>query len=322
METPTSFDLDQAIQQWRERLAQSPALHQESLNELETHLRDSIAILERSGLSQVEAFTTATRRLGGERQLQNEFAKLSFFGRWLNCLGRMTTTTWKVQGENSVHTVTLEHSYWSGKAAIVVDDQVVYHRPRKWVDFGLELGVVFDGVACLVRVVCTPWATYWYRLLIDGKKQPVQRCSHTVWSSAMKAVGSWFICGLVVLLMFTGVWFFTNYATTMRMSPDKAAIEVAKRFETTAGNYSAYLPESLADSGKTSPMFVATQDDLGHWLDLVRKGGDTASEFIVRRDGQEIARVTLSPFLNLGWQFQRYERIRQPVSSSHDSFWP
>src|SRR5690349_14090776 len=43
MENPTSFDLNRAVQQWRETLAQSPAFRGENLNELESHLSDSIA---------------------------------------------------------------------------------------------------------------------------------------------------------------------------------------------------------------------------------------------------------------------------------------
>ena len=46
MENQTAFDLNQAIQRWRENLANSPAFRSENLNELESHLRDSISTLE------------------------------------------------------------------------------------------------------------------------------------------------------------------------------------------------------------------------------------------------------------------------------------
>ena len=51
METTTSFDLNRAIQSWRENLAQSPAFRGENLNELESHLRDSVATWQARGLS-------------------------------------------------------------------------------------------------------------------------------------------------------------------------------------------------------------------------------------------------------------------------------
>src|SRR4051794_3815451 len=60
METQTSFDLNLAIQRWRENLAQSSALRNENLNELESHLRDSIAALQTAGLSGEEAFVIAS----------------------------------------------------------------------------------------------------------------------------------------------------------------------------------------------------------------------------------------------------------------------
>jgi hypothetical protein len=82
--TPTPFDLNRAIQQWRESLAQSPAFRRESLDELETHLRDSIASLGQRGLAEDEAFIIATKRVGNSTALGAEFGKLNLHGIWLN----------------------------------------------------------------------------------------------------------------------------------------------------------------------------------------------------------------------------------------------
>lgn len=85
METiPTPFDLNRAVQQWRENLGDSPALRRENLDELETHLRDSIANLNNRGLAEDEAFLIATRRLGGETVLGREFGKVNSQAVWLN----------------------------------------------------------------------------------------------------------------------------------------------------------------------------------------------------------------------------------------------
>lgn len=75
METTTPFDLNRAIQGWRESFAQSPAFERDHVDEMETHLRDSIASLQSRGLSEAEAFQIATQRLGGAEQLNSEFAK-------------------------------------------------------------------------------------------------------------------------------------------------------------------------------------------------------------------------------------------------------
>ena len=84
METTTPFDLNLAIQRWRENLAQSPAFRNENLYELETHLRDSIKTLCGNRLSDEEAFIIAAKRLGKSSQLEAEFAKQNTRSVWLD----------------------------------------------------------------------------------------------------------------------------------------------------------------------------------------------------------------------------------------------
>jgi hypothetical protein len=84
MENPTSFDLNRAIQSWRENLAQSPAFRGENLSELESHLGDSIATLQTRGLSAEEAFIIATRRIGTGGSLESEFGKVNQRIVWLD----------------------------------------------------------------------------------------------------------------------------------------------------------------------------------------------------------------------------------------------
>ena len=83
METSTPFDLNQAIQQWRDGLAQSPAIRGENLAELEVHLRDSVSALEARGLAADEAFLVATKRTGSGAVLGKEFAKANPQSVWL-----------------------------------------------------------------------------------------------------------------------------------------------------------------------------------------------------------------------------------------------
>lgn len=86
METKTPFDLNTAIQRWREHLSQSPQFRPENLEELEIHLRDSVAALQDKALSEEEAFLVATRRLGGAPALEPEFAKVNGQAVWMNRL--------------------------------------------------------------------------------------------------------------------------------------------------------------------------------------------------------------------------------------------
>jgi hypothetical protein len=84
METTTSFDLNQTISRWRENVAHSPAFRNENLNELESHLRDSIAALQERGLSVEEAFLVGVKRLGKDDLLQKEYAKINRPAIWLD----------------------------------------------------------------------------------------------------------------------------------------------------------------------------------------------------------------------------------------------
>jgi hypothetical protein len=84
MENQTAFDLNLAIRSWRENLANSPAFQSENLNELESHLRDSIERLCTPQLSAEEAFLIATRRIGKSQQLESEFGKLNRNSIWFD----------------------------------------------------------------------------------------------------------------------------------------------------------------------------------------------------------------------------------------------
>jgi hypothetical protein len=87
MEHQTSFDLNLAIQRWRDDLARSAALRTENMNELESHLRDSIDSLLARELSDEEVFLIATRRIGGTQKLEQEFGKVNAAGVWFDrCL--------------------------------------------------------------------------------------------------------------------------------------------------------------------------------------------------------------------------------------------
>jgi hypothetical protein len=81
---PHSFELNREIQRWRENLAQSPAIRLENLDELESHLRDSVTALQTSGLSTGEAFMVATKRIGKGDLLETEFRKVNGRTVWLD----------------------------------------------------------------------------------------------------------------------------------------------------------------------------------------------------------------------------------------------
>ena len=77
MQNRTTFDLNRAIKNWRARVTNSPAFRNENVDELESHLRDSINRLQAGGLSEEESWVIAQKRLGQIDSLEQEFAKLA-----------------------------------------------------------------------------------------------------------------------------------------------------------------------------------------------------------------------------------------------------
>jgi hypothetical protein len=75
MENQTRFDLNAAIENWRNELAAQPNHASDDRRELETHLRDAIAGFQQQGLNDAEAFCLARHRGGQPQHLGEEFVK-------------------------------------------------------------------------------------------------------------------------------------------------------------------------------------------------------------------------------------------------------
>jgi len=84
MENSSVFDLNDAMRRWRRDMSASPALRAHDLDELEFHLRDSVALLQTKGLSAREAFWVAKSRVGTNDALDCEFEKVNAEQVWLN----------------------------------------------------------------------------------------------------------------------------------------------------------------------------------------------------------------------------------------------
>jgi hypothetical protein len=76
MENETRFDLNAAIENWRQELSAQPDIASEDRRELETHLCDAIAGFQQRGLNDDESFWLARRRVGQSQQLGEEFVKV------------------------------------------------------------------------------------------------------------------------------------------------------------------------------------------------------------------------------------------------------
>jgi len=106
MENPRAFNLSVAVREWRERIANSPALREDALDELEDHLRENIASFELRGLTEQEAFWVAQHRLGPSEALEAEFGKVNRSRVWLDralwmvlgslCFGGLASLTYSL----------------------------------------------------------------------------------------------------------------------------------------------------------------------------------------------------------------------------------
>ena len=69
-------DLESFLSQWRQTLLAAPNLTAETLDELESHLRERVAQLVHSGLPEAEACQRAAAELGSPETIATEFGKL------------------------------------------------------------------------------------------------------------------------------------------------------------------------------------------------------------------------------------------------------
>jgi hypothetical protein len=73
MEKKDHFDLTERLRHWRSALRNRPAIREEDIEELESHLRDTMDALLKSGLSQEEAFLVGAHRVGHPAELEDQF---------------------------------------------------------------------------------------------------------------------------------------------------------------------------------------------------------------------------------------------------------
>jgi len=72
------FDLNQAITEWRRKMADGGIKTSAVLDELESHLREDVERQMRSGASEQEAFEAGVKKIGPAGALKREFRKSSF----------------------------------------------------------------------------------------------------------------------------------------------------------------------------------------------------------------------------------------------------
>ena len=80
------FELESQIRKWRDHLRATGTVGAQDLEELESHLRDSVDDLTGRGVSTEEAFLVSIRRMGDAQALSHEYAKISTESVWRQLL--------------------------------------------------------------------------------------------------------------------------------------------------------------------------------------------------------------------------------------------
>ncbi len=123
------FQLDQEVRAWCAAIVPADSAQNENLAELEDHLLSEIEGLQATGLSEEQAFATATERMGETKMLMTEYSKNRSFisrlcelDRKLSGTGTITDPTLRKQANRLI----LGHAIlWAAAliaAAIMLED--------------------------------------------------------------------------------------------------------------------------------------------------------------------------------------------------------
>lgn len=110
-----SFDLERAVDTWRQTVKRNRSFLTEDLDELESHLRDAVEHLQAEGLDLEEAWREALRRTGNQMELAPEYDKVRYGAarleartradmRWLWAMvANYLRTSWRHMGKHPVY---------------------------------------------------------------------------------------------------------------------------------------------------------------------------------------------------------------------------
>jgi hypothetical protein len=124
MQTQTCFDLNAALENWRNDLNAQPQLTPDNRRELGKHLADSMAELSQRGLNEEESFWLARRRMGDLQQVAEEFVKTNPGEVWRDRIFWILLGVFLL-GQWSWLTSSVAMKFYSGKADVPWVDTLV-----------------------------------------------------------------------------------------------------------------------------------------------------------------------------------------------------
>lgn len=144
------FDLETAVAKWRQELLDEGVRSLVLLDELETHVREEVDHLVRSGMEAAQAFELAVRHLGGAADLKKEFMKTGE-NRWTLWLRRLRRL---VSGHHEVPLPPLDDLEPAARLTLALAPEEARHFNHTFIGTEhLLLGLMRSGSAPVARVM-------------------------------------------------------------------------------------------------------------------------------------------------------------------------
>ena len=187
MENQTRFDLNNALENWRNELAVQPNLSADDRRELETHLRDAFAELKSRGLSEEESFWLARRRVGQPQQLAEEFIKADPMPVWRErvfwlVLTLLAIRLWNVVA-SSLTTPFFTSALHASKLGGWLPQWVSFYLPT-WVD-DLSSTSIYVFLSVAINVLFPLTIVF---LLVRGKNQKLRAIMDFIFKSRTRFI--------------------------------------------------------------------------------------------------------------------------------------
>jgi hypothetical protein len=185
MESRANFDLNRALDAWKQQLAAHPEISGEDARELEGHLLECFESERRQGYPDQEAFARALRQIGELDNLGAEYVKINPFRTWPHRVALMVfagVITWAWTSVTQTLSGVLQVFGYSGLPGLIT------------------VAVVLNGALPLVLLT----------LVLKGQGKSLLRGFATLFSNRWLLLGC--SVGLALLVNLAAVWIVWNHS--------------------------------------------------------------------------------------------------------------
>ena len=195
------FDLEKQIKDWRQQLLQRESVGAADVDELESHLRETVEELG-SVVRPDEAFLLASRRVGSPDAIALEFSKINGARTWTR------RTQWMLAGY-------LVMSFGLGLLGTLSRGAMTL---AAMLDMPVWLAGAFSSLSLVVGILAV---LYWVWSVTNGNSLGVQRLALRFANYAKTGKRWWFVAGVLLVLILKSVIGQWSYAAAARFLQPK-----------------------------------------------------------------------------------------------------